>query len=143
MLETPPGDLRSNRWCGMSAGETMFYPAQVVDGQVQLHAGPELRMHDEEEWRRLLTECYSAVFARARDLASASPGGSEVGVACPLLGAGAKGAPIEDAVAVALEAIAQEPAAETGSPFAGRLCFGFIDDAIADFFAERLRDRFG
>ena len=63
----------------------------------------------------------------------------EVGVACPLLGAGAKGAPPDEAIAVALEALELQPA----GAFHGRLCFTVIDDTIADFFAERLQERSG
>lgn len=42
MLE-PPTELLSNQWCGMEAGERMFYPMQVVDGRVHMLGGLSLR----------------------------------------------------------------------------------------------------
>ncbi|CAJ1346255.1 unnamed protein product [Effrenium voratum] len=43
MRVEPPPELQNSRWCGMEAGESMFYPMQVVDGQVHALGGHALK----------------------------------------------------------------------------------------------------
>lgn len=60
----------------------------------------------DENWERLLLETYTSSFRRARELGLGS-------LAIPLLGAGAKGAPISDAARVAAAAVMASRATTT------------------------------
>ena len=78
----------------------------------------------DEHWRALLSGCYHACFERAFRLSGA--------VACPLLGAGARGAPVGEAADVAAQATASWCAADDIAlvpEAARRLKFALIDAA--------------
>eukprot|EP00928_Gymnodinium_smaydae_P091657 TRINITY_DN75391_c0_g1_i1.p1 TRINITY_DN75391_c0_g1~~TRINITY_DN75391_c0_g1_i1.p1 ORF type:complete len:261 (+),score=47.65 TRINITY_DN75391_c0_g1_i1:70-852(+) len=147
MPSDPPPGLQHSGWCGMEAGGRMFYPMQVIDGQVHLQGGPEMQraclalpevapgvrcptgsavataatgalaarfvgivhtappMYGDAGWAASLASCYRSAckvaWAFARDVDT---------IAFPLLGSGARGAPVGEAAIVAAEALAQEAA---------------------------------
>eukprot|EP00401_Gymnodinium_catenatum_P033272 CAMPEP_0117516330 /NCGR_PEP_ID=MMETSP0784-20121206/31039_1 /TAXON_ID=39447 /ORGANISM="" /LENGTH=248 /DNA_ID=CAMNT_0005312173 /DNA_START=95 /DNA_END=838 /DNA_ORIENTATION=- len=168
----PPPGLQTSRWCGMEAGENMFYPAQVVDGRVHALGGDGLRqacqafpelepgvrcrvggavvtpavgelqrfysqiihtvppMYGTPNWSSALASCYSAALAAA--WAHGSP---LQAIASPLLGAGARGAPVAEAARVAARALVAAPAAGASrAPLATVgciVCLAVREEAIA------------
>lgn len=99
---------------------------------------------EEAEWRRLLASCYASAFALAwRDC----PVGADMRtlrLAVPLLGAGAAGAPLQKAAAVAASAAmafdAPRPALRGGAlpPASLDVCFAVIDDEQAGVLEEAI-----
>lgn len=132
----PPAGLATSEWGGMEAGPNMVYPTQCVDGAVHAWGGAGLKeacraaggrcavggavatpargrlaehfstvvhavapFRSDPRWRALLEETYATALRVA-------VGGGARAVALPLLGAGARGAGVEEAAEVAAGAVA-------------------------------------
>jgi len=99
---------------------------------------------DPRAWEQLLLSCYASALQAAREAGSCS-------LACPLLGAGARGAPLVDAARVAAQALTAAPLTMPGGdhghsrPEASFLPgaelvvrFAVVDDAAAGAVEEAL-----
>eukprot|EP00931_Biecheleriopsis_adriatica_P081970 TRINITY_DN55342_c0_g1_i1.p1 TRINITY_DN55342_c0_g1~~TRINITY_DN55342_c0_g1_i1.p1 ORF type:complete len:281 (+),score=48.79 TRINITY_DN55342_c0_g1_i1:49-843(+) len=169
----PPPELRNTRWCGMEAGERMFYPMQVVDGRVHalgggamkeacaqlplqggvrcptgkavvtpatselgqffgaiVHAVPPLYMAP--GWSNVLSSCWRTALEAAlhckAGTSTASKDEQVFTVACPLLGAGARGAPVDEAARVAAEVLVAESSSDH---IAMSLCLAVREESVA------------
>jgi len=146
----PTQMLVGSSWGGMEAGTNMLYPSQVVDGLVHRHVEDELSglkcpvgeavgtsggdlnfdfvLHtaspffSDSNSRELLAQCYQSVLSMAL---------SDGRLAMPLMGAGARGFPIDVASQVAIS-----EASKTRDKV---IVFGVLDPQIAETLATTLR----